>query len=245
MRPISKSDVEMKSGAALLNLLGIHSTLETAIEPAPDLLFSYQGKKVGVEHTRLFSDDGSSASSFQAYEYNIDTVAETCRVEYLRRGLPPVEVKLFMPQARLSKKGIPILARWIVEAVERFLPENPGQAEIRNDWSGNFPEEIECIRMIRFKGQTSTSFFTLRSAWLRTVEKGWLQTKVDEKASRLPGYLSACDEVWLLMAEEQSGLSNTLEIPDAIWREPFEHHGFARIFVLRRMTELHRLNGLG
>jgi hypothetical protein len=233
----SKLEVEMAYGKAMLELLQIDSTLEARNPPAPDLVFCHKNTRIGIEHTRLFADEGFSPTSFQAYENIIEDIAERCRVAYVMRGLPPVEVKLHLSHEYPSKMRIPILVDWIVNAVA----DNPESREIRNEWTGEMPHEINSIRMFRFPSLTVTSFYPPRASWIKTVEIKWLQGKVDEKADRVPGYLSDCNEVWLLMVEEQTGLASTVEVPDALWSQPLKHRGFARIYFLRRKTDLHRM----
>jgi hypothetical protein len=237
----SKRETEMTYGRVLLGLLGINSILEPGLEPAPDLLFSYLGKNIGLEHTRLFAEDGRSSTSFQSYERNIDVIAEMCQIQYSKRGLPPVEVKLHMPQARPSKARIPVLVNWIVDAVAQALPQNPGRVELCNDWGGYMPIEINTIRIIRFEGQAGTSFFSPRAGFIRSIDTEWLQAKIDAKSKRYPGYLAGRDEVWLLMVEEQKGLASTMEIPDIMYSDPINPCGFARVFLLRGRSDLHEL----
>jgi hypothetical protein len=238
---MDKREIELTHGKALLILLGIDAILEPGIEPAPDLLFTHFGKTIGLEHTRLFGDDGSSRSSFQAHEAIIDEIAEKAQAEYVKRRLPPVEVKLFITQQVISKARVQSLTDWIVNAVAKFLPDSPGNAELRNDWTGDFPEKVDLIRMIRFPGQTSSFFFAPRSAWIRTIDPQWLQRKIDVKAKRLPKYLTACSRVWLLLVEEQKGLASTLEFPDTVWVGTVDRRGFERVFVLRGTSKMHEI----
>jgi hypothetical protein len=240
MRP-SKSEVEMTYCNAMLELLGIDSVLEARNPPAPDLVFGHEGRTIGIEHTRLFTDEGSCPKSYQAYESILEDIAERCRAEYTKRGLPPVEVTLHMSHEHASRTRVPVLVDWIVNAVAENLPPSYGSVEIPNEATEGMPHEINTIRMIRVAALTKAYFHSARAAWIMTVETSWLQSKVDEKADRIAGYLSACDEVWLLMVEEQTGLANTMEIPRAIWAQPLEHQGFARIYVLRGRAELHRM----
>jgi len=39
------------------------------------------------------------------------------------------------------------------------------------------------------------------------------------------------------MVEERSDLSNTLEMPDELWKHDYDFRGFARLFVLRGTDE--------
>jgi hypothetical protein len=238
---MDKREVELTHGKALLTLLGIDAILEPGIEPAPDLVFTHLGKIIGLEHTRLFGDDGTSRNSFQAHEARIDEIVEKAQTEYIKRHLPPVEVKVFITQRVIPKARVQSLTEWIVNAVENSMPECPGTAELRNDWTTNFAEEVDLIRMIRFDGQTSSFFFAPRSAWIRTIDPQWLQRKIDEKAKRLPKYLTACSRVWLLLVEEQKGLASTLEFSDTFWSESVNRRGFERVFVLRGTSKMHEM----
>jgi hypothetical protein len=71
----------------------------------------------------IFGDDGSSRSSFQAHEAIIDEIAERAQTEYVKRSLPPVEIKLFFTQHAIPKARVQSLTEWIVNAVESSLPE--------------------------------------------------------------------------------------------------------------------------
>ena len=235
----------MAYGRALLTHLGIESELALGIPPEPDLVFCHNNKRIGLEHTRLYGEAGKTTGSFQAYENAIESIADDALERYNAKGLPPVEVKLFMPRARPSKARTQILSSWIAQAVADHLPPNPGTAEINNIWDGGMPEEIHSIRMIRFQGQASSFFFSLRAAWISTIDTQWLQDKIDNKARHLIRYRSQFDQSWLLMVEEQRGLASTLEIPNEVWSQrsiqPVDRGGFDRVFFMRRMTEVHEL----
>jgi hypothetical protein len=43
----------MAHGEAFLELLNVEAVLEPGVVPAPDLLFSHAGKRIGIEHTRI------------------------------------------------------------------------------------------------------------------------------------------------------------------------------------------------
>ena len=74
-----------------MDFLGIKCTLESGIPPAPDLLFQDEGRKIGLEHTRLFAEHGSAHGALQAREKLIDDIANATRFEYENRRLPPVD----------------------------------------------------------------------------------------------------------------------------------------------------------
>src|ERR1700760_2553771 len=96
MLPPTKSGLEMAHGRTLLRHLKIEAELVPGKVPAPDLIFVHEGKKIGIEHTRIFAEEGAKAGSFQAYEQRIDVLAEKCCAEYVKRGLPPIEAKIHL-----------------------------------------------------------------------------------------------------------------------------------------------------
>jgi hypothetical protein len=100
---------------------------------------------------------------------------------------------------------------------------------------------IDSISIFRFPEQTSTSFFAPRFSWLLSIDVAYLQQKIDEKARRLERYLKACEKVWLLTVQEGNNLSNTIEMPDALWKHAYNFRGFERVFVLRGIGTIHEL----
>ena len=102
---------------------------------------------------------------------------------------------------------------------------------------GRLPVWIDSITITRFPELPQALFFAPRSEWISTIDAADLQQTIDRKAERLRGYLKACDEVWLLMVEEGSDPSNTLEMSDELWNDVYDFRGFARLFVFRGTNE--------
>src|SRR5271166_2332826 len=160
---------------------------------------------------------------------------------------PLVEKEEYHPKCALSsrhschikKSDIKALADQIVDVVIRNLPDNPGRTAVDNIRDGCLPAGIDSISMIRFSKQTSVFFFAPRSGWIPMIDAAYLQRTIDEKATHLQGYLTACAEAWLLMVEEGSNPSNTVEMPDELWKHAYDFRGFARLFVLRCTRTIH------
>jgi hypothetical protein len=126
MPQTSKQAIEERHGRALMHFLDFRCTLERGFEPAPDLLFRDQERMIGVEHTRLYAEKGSKRSTrqrakgvapLQAREDLIDRIADVARFQYEKRGLPPVEVKLYISQCHIKQADIKAFADQIVELV--------------------------------------------------------------------------------------------------------------------------------
>jgi hypothetical protein len=227
-----KQDIEKKHGRALLDFLGIKCTLESA--PAPDLLFRLEGRRIGVEDTRLFAEDGSAQRTPQARKTLVDEIAAETQLEYEKRGLPPVEVLLNMRRCDIKSANVKALSDQIVDVVTTNLPDNPGRTVVDNDiGDGRLPVWFDSITITRFPELPQALFSAPRSEWIATIHAADLQQTIDKKAKRLQSYDNACDEVWLLMVEEGSDPSDTLEMPDELWKHAYDFRGFARLFVLR------------
>ena len=164
----------------------------------------------------------------------VDEIAAATQLEYEKRGLPPVEVKLYISRCHIKRADIKALADRIVDVVTTNLPDNPGRTIVDNDiGDGRLPVWIDSITITRFPELPQALFSAPRSEWISTIDAADLQQTIDGKAERLHGYLKACNEVWLLMVEEGSDPSDTLEMPDELWKHAYDFRGFARLFVLR------------
>ena len=226
--------IEKKHGRALLDFLGIKCTLDHGKPPDPDLLFRHEGRRIGVEDTQLFAEDGSAQWTPQKRKTHVDKIAAATQLEYEKRGLPPVEVLLYMRRCGINSAKMKALANEIVDVVTTNLPNNPGRTVVDNDMgNGRLPVWIASITITRFPELPQALFSAPRSEWISTFEAADLQQTIDGKAEHLHGYLKACNEVWLLMVEEGSDPSDTLEMPDELWKHAYDFRGFAKLFVLR------------
>jgi hypothetical protein len=241
----SQRDIEKKHGRVLLDFLGIQCTLESGKPPAPDLLFRHEGRRIGIEDTRLFAEDGSAQRTPQARKKLVDDIAAATQLEYEKRGLPPVEVLLYMRRCNIRRANIKALADQIVDVVTTNLPDNPGRTIVDNDiGDGRLPVWFDSITITRYPELAQALFSAPRSEWISTIDAADLQQTIDGKAERLHGYHNKCDEVWLLMVEEGNDPSDTLEMPDELWKHSYDFRGFARVFVVRGTNERTRIREL-
>src|SRR5271163_3691762 len=153
----SQRDIEKKQGKVLTDFLGIKCTLESGKPPAPDLLFRHEGRRIGVEDTRLFAEDGSAQRPQQAREKLFNSITDATQREYLNfiPMLPPLDVKLYISRCRIKKAEIKALAKQAVEVVIRNLPDPGRTTEVDNIGDGCLPSWIDSIRIFRFPEQTS------------------------------------------------------------------------------------------
>ena len=150
MPQASKQLIEKKHGRALLDFLGIKCTLDHGKPPAPDLLFRHEGRRIGVEHTRLFAEDGSARWTPQTRKTHVDKIAAAAQLEYEKRGLPPVEVQLNIRRCDIKSANMKALADQIVDVVTTNLPYNPGRTIVDSDiGDGHLPVWIDSITITR------------------------------------------------------------------------------------------------
>jgi hypothetical protein len=65
---------------------GIKCKLESGEPPDPDLLFRHEGRRIGVEDTQLFAEDGSARRTPQKRKTHVDKIAAATQLEYEKRG---------------------------------------------------------------------------------------------------------------------------------------------------------------
>ena len=85
-----------------------------------------------MEHTRLFAEDGSAQGTRQARKTLVDEIAAATQLEYEKRGLPPVEVKLYVGRCHIKRANMKTLPNQIVDLVTMNLPDSPGNTIVDN-----------------------------------------------------------------------------------------------------------------
>lgn len=232
----TKESIEARQVNYLIEFLHFQGKSSRGVEPAPDFLWEDGRKIIGVEHTRLFAEPGKGKAVFQAKEALIEKICEAVHKEYVRRGLPPIEAKLHLGPCFFSKAGILDFAKRIVELVAKHLPPEVGRCWIDLLNEPDLPQEINSIGLIRFANQTGVTFFAPRGAWITPLASAKLQQTISEKAKRLPGYLTRCNEVWLLLAAAGETLSTTYELSNEVLTKSFDDAGFTRLYLLHEKT---------
>ena len=195
LEPNVQFDLDLKSGII------IHAD-------SPDFRIRVNDSIIGVEIRRLFtSPDGPALESTEESIFD-----EACRKAELL-NLPPVDVTLFFnlrkPLQLADRRRI---ADAVVQLVATNLPADGDIAELEH--RPGQPAEVDLIQINRcqreFRREQGRWRADFNFSAIVTDIFDIVQTAIAEKAARLPTYLKACDECWLLLVADSFKASGNL-----------------------------------
>jgi hypothetical protein len=176
----------------------------------PDFRIRAGNKIIGVEVRRLFiSPDGPAIESTQESIFD-----EACH-EAERLNLPPAAVTLFFNLRRpLHIADRRRITDAVVQVVADNMPADGDWAQL--DHRPGQPPEVDLIQIDRQcrrevgRWRADFEFSVIESNVSDIVQKA-----ITEKAARLPTYLKACDECWLLLVADSFKASGNLKFDEA------------------------------
>lgn len=206
----------------------------------PDFRIRMGNNIVGVEVTRLFtSQDGPALESTQESIFD-----GACR-KAERLNLPPADVTLFFNLRRpLRAADRQRITDAIVQVVADNMPAHGDTVQLEH--RPGQPSEVDLIQIHRQcrrevgRWRADFEFSVIESNVSDIVQKA-----ITEKAARLPAYLKACEECWLLLVADSFKASGNLKFGEAGQKHAFLSP-FTRTYALDFGRGcLHRLETAG
>jgi hypothetical protein len=210
----------------------------------PDFLVLAPSGVVGIEHTQLFQTAGGSGQERQALESKWQRVLDLAREKYESRLGPPLHLTAsFDDRRRLSEARIEAAAEDLVQVVLAAQPASDGIPSkiggLRR--RGVLPPEMISAYIYPASGSFPIVWGLADGGWIPEWAPADLQAHIDRKEQKLDIYRANCSAVWLLMVEDGSTISRTLDLS----RETLLHQyrsRFDRIFLFKafdtRVVEL-------
>jgi len=192
----------------------------------PDVHIHLGGRVYGLEITRI-ARGGEDAIGHAQWRHAVERSA---RLQMRSRGNPPVWVSLHWLHA-LPRTDVSVASQLLVAFVEQQLDRLSNvDARFMFNLSGrDLPDSIarlvSSITMAHVphgKDDNWTSGFSNNP----DVQPDELQEKIDDKATKVGGYVSKGDGLWLLIYGESSNAAQALDITDearaAVYSGPFD-----------------------
>ncbi len=176
-------------GKFLYNIDPNSRILEKSFPPSTDFIINIDGKKVGLEHTRVMDADSFKVRNYQSIVNLIEYRAAT----KFRKEYPD---KLFQVNFFLKKDTLNIKANEkgiLVDQINNYL------IDIINLGTSNKPDFIESVEIMRHS-QLSFSFIENNHEGGK-LSFDRLEKEVRKKEGKLTGYKSkvSLDEYWLVL----------------------------------------------
>lgn len=203
---------------------------------SPDYILYTGTKKIGLELTTLVLNKSDKkiplASIRDAQNKCLKKATQTAK----QNGLETVEV-----QAQFRSDHAPIdinkAAEELVEFVEKEIPKIDATKSHHCYESGLKYFKWIIIRLGTINGHKwlpHHRFKRIHLNWVRINPINEIQSRVDEKQSKIPEYLKKCDECWLLIGVDEWTAPEAVDITKGLENHIFSGD-FKRLFFLRNI----------
>lgn len=178
---------------------------------APDFIVQFKGRRIGVEVTKIFISHDTTQNLMQAQESISTNIVSRARQIYDGSDGLPVHVTVcFRPGRDLRKLNRDRTASDLATFVRNLNLIEWERIDWRpEDLEASLPEEISFVHALGVPSREMAHWAVARAGWAAPVTVGALQSRVDDKAMRLPKYRQIVAENWLVVvadATKPSGL---------------------------------------
>ncbi|PJJ60429.1 hypothetical protein [Hymenobacter chitinivorans] len=199
--------------------------------PLPDFIIQVEGKKIGIEMTALILNEES-----REREAKQDAILDEAQRLFEARSHLPLQVTVGFSEAvdwsALNRKPIAAFLAGIIESsvlAVKDLPQNQAQFDIRIE--SFIHSHIHSVGIFYLDRLTTPCWSPITSFWVPDAPVAKIQEIITRKSNNISGYLTGCDEVWLLILETGSPSSyfdRFEKLQDTIFES-----GFARTVIGR------------
>ena len=223
---------ELWQARLTLTRLGIdHRDLRIGLPPGPDVLCEHDGRRVGVEVTRLLP---SGIEGFQQDGDRRDTMRKA-EVIFAKSSSASVLVHAVwnaqgMPRPSERREH----AEMVASAALAILPPSFSAAIAEIDHPlVKLPTGLQSLKVVRLKGGPSGWFSFEYGAYSNLTEAD-VFAAVERKRRKLHSYLEACDDLWMILLVGADGPSSwaSVDTLPAVHGVPPE---IRRVFVLSQV----------
>jgi hypothetical protein len=194
----------------------------------PDVLVLGTRGRTGVEVTRILHQSLKRTESEREA-----VVSEACRL-YERKGLPHLHISVHLgAETAFNRRNRNTFATALADIVAANVPGPNDWAEVVNNWENPqvFPYEIHSVQILRNR-VLSRNYWTIPTwGWIMENFTEKLQEVITSKESRIRGYDSECNELWLLVVAENSTAAAGFDPSESTLAHPYVS-SFNRVFFL-------------
>lgn len=185
---------------------GLRIEIEEDEREAPDFLVRFESRLIGVEVTELFISHDTPSKSLQAQESIAKRIVARAQHLYKESGGSPAHVSVcFGPGCDLRKLNREKTA----DTLATFMCSLNLATWQRFDWrpeeiTSPIPYEITFINSLGVPSHEMSHWSVAQAGWAAPLKADTLQARIDEKAKRLPAYISIVSENWLLIVADRT-----------------------------------------
>lgn len=181
-----------------------HYTVSQPAPPLPDTVVEVNGRKVGIEITALIIDGAISRR-----EGGQDKILNEAQKQFEKQYQMPLHVSVsFAESANWQKINRRQVASFVTDIVVRSISEVKELAQCKSHFSIRKDRlshsHIQSISIFFSNKLTVACWSPVTSFMVPDAPIQTIQGIINRKGKNISGYISGCDEVWLLMLETGS-----------------------------------------
>lgn len=202
----------------------------------PDFIIGLKDKKIGLEVTNLYKDEGRKGSPQKTQESLNIKWLQSLASEYYKQHSVPIRVQV------LISKGQTLPAPSdLVEEIAKEIPNSDmAVAILEKNQSQNIKIKLYIRRLpVSFKQYKRWTFVNNHVGWVGKVSKEAIQTKIDIKKHKSLKYQKDIDKLILLIIIDSSTESGMLSLPsDNI---DYSCKEFDEIFLVKHLIKIKKI----
>jgi hypothetical protein len=206
-------------------------TLSQPAPPLPDIVIQVNGRKIGIEITDIILDE-----QIRKREASQDAILDEAQRLFEEEHHLPLHVTVdFVDSASWKKRECQQVAVFLADAIKHCVLQVKGlsqyQAQFDIGLDNIIHTHIQHVSIFYSSKLTIPCWSPITSFWVPNAPVEIIQTIINRKSKNVNGYLTGCDEVWLLMLETGSP-SSYIDHFDKLKETSFVS-GFARTLIGR------------
>jgi len=167
-------------------------------QESPDFLFSYSGRRIGVEHTQIFKSKDNSDRAEESLE---DDLARRLAERFPINGIN-IQASIdfnIEPHMQLEER------EHLVDEIHRAIRERvvlEGVKEVELFEFSIADERIVRVVCFATKRAVPNTVNPIREGWVKSSAIIEIEQAIDKKLSKIERYRDQCDEIWLLVVAD-------------------------------------------
>lgn len=237
---LERKERERRLLEALLKAIGMDASI--CNREAPDFAVSNDGRAVGVEVTELHHVAQSGAFPLQAQASVSAEIVRRAQRAHAMAGGPSLRVSVALsPHAKFQYVRRDKAGQLLFELVQRALMQ-PGTVV---EWRPRHREDLRYaelfshVHIYRHPESFTPHWLAARAGWIAPLTFELIQSRINEKASRIDSYRAAISEVWLLIGVHGTDPSQFFDFNteglEGVFRSPFDRTYFLDRFLGRAL----------
>lgn len=171
---------------------------------APDFIIRFEGRSIGVEVTELFISHDTGRNLPQAQEALSSRIVSHAQQLYQASGARPAHVTVcFGSGCDLRSLNRDHTAAELASFVQGLHLSEWQRVDWRpEDLDGHLPDEISFVHVLGVPKSEMAHWGVARAGWAAPLSAGTLQSRIDEKTTRLLKYRNTVSENWLVVVAD-------------------------------------------